>query len=102
MVNHSFLYLGQQITVTVVKPYKAQSYQSGATFYARGPLSTIFNFLEESDSDRRENKHSLLEDMKKYAELGISPTAYVKRDLNGDEAIDLEGRINEALSLMKD
>ena len=40
--------------------------------------------------------------MKKYAELGISPTAYVKRDLNGDEAIDLEGRINEALSLMKD
>ena len=66
--------------------------------YARGQMSAIFNFLDESEGLR----HSFLEDMKRYANLGIFPTIYVKRDLTGDEAVDLESRINEALSLMKD
>ncbi len=66
--------------------------------YARGPMSAIYAFLDESDAIR----HNFLEDMKRYADLGIFPNIYVKRDLTGDEALDLEGRINEAMSLMKD
>ena len=62
-------------------------------------MSVIFNFLDESEGGIR---HTLLEDMKRYADLGVFPTVFVKRDLTGDEAVDLEGRINEALSLMKD
>jgi hypothetical protein len=33
--------------------------------------------------------------------MGLSPTMYVKRELSIEDELDLEAKINEAMSLMK-
>jgi hypothetical protein len=33
--------------------------------------------------------------------MGLSPTMYVKRELSIEDEMDLESKINEAMSLMK-
>jgi hypothetical protein len=40
--------------------------------------------------------------MKTYGEQGIFPTMYVKKELSPEEAADLESKINDAMSLVKD
>jgi hypothetical protein len=64
-------------------------------------MSAMFHFLDQNENGVS-TRHTFLEDMKRFAEMGIFPTIYVKRELLGDEAADLESRINEAMSLMKD
>jgi hypothetical protein len=64
-------------------------------------MNAILTFLNHH-SNGLSSRLSLMEDMKRYAEMGVFPTIYVCRQLRGEEAADLESRIYEAMSLMKD
>jgi hypothetical protein len=45
--------------------------------YVKGSMSVIFNFIEQNET----SKHDVLEDLKRYAEMGLSPIMFTKRDL---------------------
>lgn len=70
----------------------------------------MFKFLNDQSIDALNDSiqmdsgvnQSYLEDIKKYAEFGLFPTVYVKTDLTSEQTLELEVRINDAMSLQKD
>lgn len=73
-------------------------------------MIAMFKFLNDQSIDALNDSmqadsgvnQSYLEDIKKYAEFGLFPTVYVKTDLTSEQTIELEVRINDAMSLQKD
>jgi hypothetical protein len=61
-------------------------------------MTAVYQFLAIHDGIHQ----TILEDLKRYAEMGLFPTVYVKRELSTEETVELESKINEAMSLMKD
>lgn len=48
-------------------------------------MSAMFHFLDQNENSIGV-RHKFLEDMKRYAGMGIFPTIYVKRELFCEEA----------------
>lgn len=77
-------------------------------------MSTMLQFISDPIPNQNENidglqfdpsesrKHKYIQDMITYSQLGIFPTMYLKTNLTGEETLDLESRINDAMSPFKD